>query len=217
MTKGDIVDRVQELVQDKSGAMRNLVLAWVDIVLDDIASRGLLKSLEREETAALVAGQREYALPDDTDKVRLVEVPAWGEPQGRLVKLSDEDFRRMIRSDGTTYSTRPKWYTIFARTTLRLHPIPDADNTPNTPTDAQKLHVVKFKDIAHLAEDDDLTEIRPKHTPTLIYGAYSMGARFDTLGDVVDATAKYEAGIARIVGDQTLDLDRPYRSKYQDV
>lgn len=217
MTKGDIVDRVQELVQDKSGAMRNLVLAWVDIVLDDIASRGLLKSLEREETAALVQGQRDYLLPEDTDKVRLVEVPAWGEPEGKLIKCSDDEFRAQIRTDGTTYQSRPRWYSIFAQRTLRLHPLADAANAPLVPTDAQKLHVVKYKDIAHLAEDDDVTEIRMKHAPTLIFGAYSMGARFDSLGDVVDATAKYEAGIVRIVADQTLDLDRPYRSKYQDV
>lgn len=223
-TKKDIIDAVVELVQDSSGPMRNLVGRWVNIVLDDIASRGLLRSLQREESASLVAGDgssmtigRDYDLKSDTDHVFKVFVPAWGNPEGILINKSVDWILAQMMADGVTHRARPRYYTIFGVTTLRLHPIPDLDNAPASPTDIQKIHIWKYKDIAHLAELNPITEIKLKHIPVLIDGAYSMGARFDSLGDRPSAKDDYERGIGRIIADSRLELNRPYRSPYQDV
>src|SRR5689334_19660888 len=98
MTKSEIIDAVIELMQDKSQAARGLVGRWVNIVLDDLASRGLLESLQREERTSLIAGNgssmivgRDYDLASDTDKVFKVFVPAWGEC-GVLKKKSLDEF-----------------------------------------------------------------------------------------------------------------------------
>ena len=86
MLKREIVDGVVELMQDSSAAARGLANRWVNYILDDIASRGHLKSLQREERCTLIAGQgidmntgRDYDLNTDTDKVSTVFVPAWGD------------------------------------------------------------------------------------------------------------------------------------------
>ena len=56
MLKSEIIDAVAELVQDSNPAMRGMIGRWVNFVLDDIASRGHLKSLQREEKASMIAG-----------------------------------------------------------------------------------------------------------------------------------------------------------------
>ena len=211
------MDRVQELVSDKSGEMGLLVQSWVNIVLDDIASRGLLLSLKNEDRASLSAGQREYNLPDNTDHVFKVFVPAFGDPGGRLTKKNDDEFLELMFRDGFETQGRPVYYTIFSRLTLRLHPIPDTTNAPASPTTLQKLHIWRYRDIAHLDDDDDITEIKIKHIPTLIYGAYSLGAKFDSIADASEATAKYERGVARIVGDSYRDLDHPRQVAYRGL
>ena len=219
MKKSEIIDRCAELVQDSSGQMRNLISSWVNIVLDDIASRPStpLKSLQREERTSLVVAQREYELASDTDHVFKVFVPAWGDPEGVLQKINLDEYLQQMLSDGTTATGRPKYYTIFAARTLRIHPPANLTNAPVSPTNNDKLTIWKYKDIAHLADTADITEIKIKHTPTLLWGAYSMGARFDNLGDVGDVEGKYERGISRIIADSRLDLERPYASVYRDL
>jgi len=123
MKKNEVVSRVMELIQDKSGPMQQLVSAWVDIVLDDIASYGHLASLEREETASLVQAQRDYQMKEDTEKVYKVFVPAWGQTEGILKKLSQTEFLEQILIDGSTFELRPLFYSIFADNTLRVHPL----------------------------------------------------------------------------------------------
>lgn len=216
MTKNEIIDRVCELVQDRSGGMRQLIGGWIDIVLDDIASRGHLRSLQREETTPLIAVQRDYELPAETDHVFKVFVPAWGYPQGVLKKLDEDKFIKEMLTDGMNATGRPKYYSIFANSTLRLHPMCDADNATGNNNVDYYLHLMKYKDIAHLGEDDEITEIKLKHVPVLIWGAYSFGARFDALGDVADAEGKYERGVRRIIGDQSKDLDMPMTVEYRD-
>lgn len=220
MLKSEIIDSVVELTQDRSAPMRGLVGRWVNIVLDDLASRGLLVSLQREEKAALVPSPgtdmstgRNYDLPADTDKVFKVFVPAWG-TDGILTKKEPDDFLRIMMSDGVTHTGRPSIYTIFGAKTLRIHPPPNSTYAPTSPTDMEKLHIWKYKDIAHLAESDTITEITLKHTPLLISGAYAFGARFDSLGDYASTKAEYERHIVDFLFDQSNDLESPKRSAY---
>jgi hypothetical protein len=224
LKKSEIIDSVVEFIQDSSAAARGLAGRWTNIVLDDLASRGLLDSLQREEKATLLAGDgasmttgRNYDLAPDTDKVFKVFVPAWGYPDGVLIKKRPEQFLKEMLSDGPTLTGRPRIYMIFGARTLRLHPIPSGDFAPAIPTDLQKLYVWKYKDIAHLEENDEITEITIKHTPLLISGAYAYGARFDSLGDYNSTKLEYEKHIVDFFFDQENDSEAPRQTAYNDL
>src|SRR5512145_3210216 len=113
MKKSEIIDGVQELVQDKSGPMRNLISRWVTIVMDAIAAEGLIPSLIREEMTDLGISQRDYILSPDTDKIVKVFVPSWGYPTGILKKKKPDEFLEQMFLDGFSLQSRPSIYTIF--------------------------------------------------------------------------------------------------------
>lgn len=217
MLKSEVIDRVAELVQDSSGGMRQLISGWVNIVFDDLASRGCLVSLQREETTAIQSGQRDYDLPANTDHIFKVYVPAWGFPQGILKKIDVDAYTQKMLEDGVDGTGQPKYYSIFGNRTLRIHPPASTDYAPASPTIHQKLHLLKYKDIEHLADADEITELKLKHIPTIIFGAYHFGAKFDSLVDSADAETKYERGILRIIGDQHKDLEMAKQVPYRDM
>lgn len=202
--------------------MRANVGRWVNLVLDDIASRGLLHSLQREERATMISGNgvdmntgRNYDLNTDTDKVYKVFIPALG-TDAALKKINQDEFLNQMAIDGFVMTGKPRFYTLFGLKTLRLHPIPSTDVAPATPTDLQKLYVWKYKDPAALTESDDITEWKLKHTPCIIAGAYCYGARFDSLGDYSATKMEYENLIVRMFHDQESDLDMPHATAYND-
>ncbi len=222
MTKSEIMSAVAELVQDSSAPMRANIGRWVNLVLDDIASRGLLHSLQREEKATMIAGNgvdmntgRNYDLNTDTDKVYKVFIPALG-TDSALTKISQDRFLSEMSIDGFVMTGKPRYYCIFGLKTLRLHPIPSADVAPAIPTELQKLYVWKYKDPAALSENDEITEWKLKHTPCIIAGAYCYGARFDNLGDYAPTKGEYENLIVRMFHDQESDLDMPHATAYND-
>ena len=217
MTKQEIIDRVSELVQDRSAVMLALIGNWVDLVLYDISSRGYLTSLKDEDNSvSLVADQRSYTIPSSTDQVYKVYVPDWG-IDGFLTSVNDVVFQRMIHSDGTTFSGRPQWYNILESVNLRVHPLPNLTNAPTSPTTIQKLHVLRYKDITQPTSTSfTISEIKPKHILTIIYGCYTFGARFDALGDLPQAFLQYERGVARLIGDSRRLLHRPRQTAYND-
>jgi len=202
--------------------MRSNIGRWVNLILDDVASRGLLHSLQREERASMVAGNgtdmntgRNYDLNTDTDKVYKVFIPALG-GDAALRKISQDEFLNQMSIDGFVMTGKPRYYTIFALRTLRLHPIPSTIYAPSSPTELQKLYVWKYKDPAHLTENDDITEWKIKHTPCIVAGAYCYGARFDALGDYSTTKMEHENLIVRMFHDQETDLDRPRATAYND-
>lgn len=219
MTKNDIIDRVVELVQDKSSSMRTLLGKWVDIVLQDMSGRGLLPSLRREETTiTLVNGTRDYTIGSDIDHVSMVFVPAWGQEEGRLIKKSWEEIAEFIMQDGTAFTGRPKYYAIRKQENkIRLHPPPDSDNAPASPAANEKLALYTYRDVTTLALTDSVTEIKLKHIPLIILGAYSFGARLDSLVDSQDAFVRYERGLKRFTSDLTFDLERPVQNPYNSL
>jgi hypothetical protein len=223
MLKREIIDAVTELVQDASPAMRGNIGRWVNFVLDDIASRGLLHSLQREESAIMTPGNgvslnvgRNYDLNTDTDKVYKVFIPALGS-DAVLKKVSQDEFLNLMTCDGFLATGKPQYYTTFALRTLRLHPIPSADYAPTVPTDSQRLFIWKYKDPAALTEGDEITEWKIKHTPLIVAGAYAYGARFDSLGDYAATKAEYEMLIVKMFADQATELDRPRQTAYNDA
>lgn len=223
MKKSEVIDAVVELMQDKSAAARALVGRWVNVGLDDLASRGLLKSLQREERTSLVAGDgasitlgRDYSLDSDTHKVFKCFVPAWG-IRGILTKKREEEFLTRVLSDGATYQSMPEIYTVFGLKTLRIHPIPNSTYAPAAPSDLQKLYIWKYKAIEHLQEGDEIEEVTQAHTPLLMWHGYKMGARFDSMADVPLTTQEYESAIARFFRDQNADQDSPAQMPYRDL
>lgn len=203
--------------------MRGNIGRWVNLVLEDIASRGLLHSLQREEKITLIAGNgtdidvgRNYTLSSDTDKVFKTFVPSLG-IDGILKKVSNDKFVEKMAIDGYTLRGKPEYYTIFALRTLRLHPIPSSDYAPASPTDLQKLFVWNYKDPTQLTENDAITEIKIKHIPCIIAGAYAYGARFDSLGDYAPTKMEYEQLIVRLFTDQETDLERPRQVAYNEL
>jgi len=222
MLKSEIIDGVVELVQDSSPAMRGNIGRWVNFILDDIASRGYLHSLQREERATMTAGNdtdpnvgRNYDLNTDTDKVFKVFIPALG-GDAILKKVTQDRFLELMACDGFITTGKPAFYTIFGVKTLRLHPIPSLTYAPVSPTELEKIYVWKYKDVAHLTEQDDITEWKIKHTPCIIAGAYSYGARFDSLGDYAATKADYEQMVRRLFSDQNTELDRARQVAYND-
>lgn len=203
--------------------MRGNIGRWVNLVLEDIASRGLLHSLQREQMITLIAGNgtdmttgRDYTLTSDTDKVFKVFVPSLG-IDGILKKVSNDKFLEKMAYDGYTLRGKPEYYTIFALRTLRLHPIPSTDYAPAGPTDLQKAHVWNYKDPTALTENDQITEIKIKHIPCIVAGAYAYGARFDSLGDYAPTKLEYENLIVRLFTDQETDLERPRQVAYNEL
>jgi hypothetical protein len=220
--KSEIINAVVELIQDSSAPMRNNVGRWVNLVLDDIASRGLLHSLQREERATMLPGNsvdmntgRNYDLNVDTDKIYKVFIPALGS-DAILTKIGQDEFLNRMAIDGFVMTGKPHYYCIFGLKTLRLHPIPTSDIAPAVPTELQKLYVWKYKDPASLTENDEITEWKLKHTPCIIAGAYCYGARFDNLGDYSATKMEYENLIVRLFSDQEFDLDAPHATAYND-
>jgi hypothetical protein len=222
LKKSEIINAVVELVQDSSGPMRQNIGRWVNLVLDDIASRGLLHSLQREERASMIAGNgadmntgRNYDLNTDTDTVYKVFIPALGS-DAALKKISQDEFLRQMSIDGFVMTGKPRYYCIFGLKTLRVHPIPSSDVAPAAPTELQKLYVWKYKDPASLTENDDITEWKLKHTPCIVAGAYAYGARFDALGDYASTKMEYENLIVRMFHDQESDPDMAHATAYND-
>src|SRR5581483_4488222 len=196
--------------------MRNLVRSWVDIVLNDISSRGLLKSLREVDYVAMTAATRTVTLDSDTDQIDAVQWPS-SLSDATLEKINDEQLRAYMAQDGFATQGPPRFYNVLNKTTIRLHPIPDSTSAPASPTQLQKLWVWKYHDITKVSDDTEISEIKPKHIPTVLYGAYSFGAKFDSILDSADATMKYEKGVARTFSDNSLDLDRAPQTQYQDV
>ena len=222
MLKGELIDGVAELVHDSSAAMRGNIGRWVNYILDDIASRGHLKSLMREEKATMIAGSgvdmnagRNYDLNVDTDKIFKCFVPAWG-CDGILKRVSDDHFLRQMLNDGATHRGQPRIYTVFGLKTLRIHPIPSSQYAPVSPTDLEKIYIWKYKDPAHLTEQQEITEWKVKHTPIIVHGAYAFGARFDNLPDFSSTQLQYESMVVRLFRDENEDLDVPTQVAYND-
>lgn len=203
--------------------MRSNIGRWVNLVLDDIASRGLLYSLQREETVTLVVGDgvnintgRNYTLSSDTDKVFKAFVPSLG-TDGILKKLSHDKFLDQMAMDGYLLQGKPEYYTTFGARTLRLHPIPSITYAPVSPSASQKLFLWDYKDPSQLTENDAIAEFKIKHVPCIIAGAYAYGARFDSLGDYAPTKVEYEQLIVRLFSDQETDLDRPRQTAYNEL
>lgn len=216
MKKKEIVEGVLELMQDGDQDTRNIVNRLVNIVLDDIATRGHLMSLRREERTPFQVATREYQLPDNTDKVWRAFVPAW-EHDGILVQKNNDDFLDQMLCDGVNTVGRPRIWSMFNKTTLRVHPLPDSTAAPAAPIDDQKLHIWKYKDIALLNEEEDITEIKPKHIPALIWGGYAFGVLLDDEVDQPAAEARYERAIGRLFFDEANDLGRARATRYNDL
>lgn len=222
MLKSEVTDSVVELFQDKSAAARALANRWINVVMRDLASRGYLESLKREERAALIASPgtdfntgRNYDLPIDTDKVIKVFIPEQ-RSDGVLHKVSNERFLSMMLSDGYASPGLPRYYTIFGRLTLRIHPQPSLTYAPASPTINQMLHIWKYKDVRTLGENDVITEISTKATNLLMMGAYCFGARFDSFADYPASKAEYEKAIVDFFFQQTNDLDHLRQTAYNN-
>jgi len=216
MKKSEIVEGILELMQDDDQDTRNIVNRLVNIVLSDIASRGLLTSLQREERTSLVASTRNYQLASNTDKLWKVFVPAWGS-DGKLTQKNNDDFLDLMLCEGVTAVGRPQIYTLFSNTTLRVHPLPDSDAAPAAPTDDQKLTIWKYKDIELLDEEGEISEIKLKHLPAIHWGGYAFGVLLDDETDQPAAEARYERAIGKLFFDQDNYLDRARATKYQDL
>jgi hypothetical protein len=217
MKKQDVVARVQELIQDDSGTMQSLVGRWVDLTLLDMSARAALPSLYQEQTTELVESQRDYTIPD-SDRIVKVFVPAWGsdETGGILLKRKNDVFLNDMLTDGVDTEGRPIYYSIFADSVLRLHPIPDADNAPASPTDSEKLHIYLIPNITELASADDITEIKEKHIPTIFWGTYQFAGRYRSAKEVEEATVRYRDGIANMKMDIYNDPELPMVAAYHD-
>jgi hypothetical protein len=122
----------------------------------------------------------------------------------------------MLR-DGAASRGQPQFYNIFGIRTIRIHPAPSSEYAPASPTDIERLHIWKYKKAAHLQEGEDITELKEKHIPLLLRGAYAFGARFDELGDYASTKLEYEKGILDLFFDQSRDLDRPRQTAYSDL
>src|SRR5258707_2801934 len=74
MTRGELLDRVTDLLGDKSAATRTLLTPWVPQILSDMLLKDVL-SPTAEWTANLIAGQRDYTFPTDMRELSDIYIP----------------------------------------------------------------------------------------------------------------------------------------------
>ncbi len=197
MTKLDVVRRIQIRLQDFSPAMEAIVDQFVDDVLADMSARQLFPSLKTESTTNLVEGQTSYSFEDDFDKLDSVYVPENGE-KAYLRPMDREEYNRIKfthKDAASGVNQQPEIYTEFGDKTLLIWKPARGVYAPATPTDDQKLHTIYWRDVKMLGPADEITELKPKHIPTLIWGGYAFGAMLDDEKDVDKAYAMYELGL----------------------
>lgn len=205
-TRDDLLDRVTDLMEDKSTTTRTRLEGWCNVVLSELKQAGILGP-DATTTIATVAGTATYDLPAALDVVDTVYLEDnAGVP---LVFQSPSEFAKHL-SDDDDFRGTPLYYTLPLRPTgsvtptIRLWPVPDAVET---------IRVNYQADFTTLTSDADVLELVDDVLATAVWGLYRIGVRFIEDGDVRLAEREYEKALARAKWAQFGRIGRVYRVK----
>lgn len=190
---------------------RALALIWLDDIIKDIQNRQQSfhwRFLEKTATTSTVADQHSYDLPTDIDTNKLFaiydrtnDITYRYMPYERFVKLV---------ADPSNDTGDPTIWTFFG-TTLRLYPVPSSVIT---------IYLDYIKIMADATDDATALSIPDKYKNTIIDGLMTKAYEFDPdMGNAQIQMAKYEAGISRMIVDNSqmiAEVARPvsHREKY---
>lgn len=169
--RGDVLDRVTDLMEDKSTTTRTRLENWVGFVMSEMKQHGLLGS-DATTTVPTVAGTATYNLPAATDVVDTVYLEDSGTDP--LVYLPGDKFAEFLAADDDETGV-PRYYTLPLRATgsttptIRLFPVPGAVYT---------LRVNYQADFAALDDDTDVVDLKADAFTTVVWGLYRIGVRF---------------------------------------
>jgi len=206
VTKDEIIQQVGRRLTSISPALEPIVGEVFDFVLVDLAQRGVISALYTEATFALGAeGVYQYntrtitglAAPHYPYLVQSVLVPAWGYPNGVLVRVDKPTFDA-ARLSSSVYG-RPRIWRIYPNET-QLETWPPVDRA-NAAASARVLYLAPPTLISGPTE---ITEVRFEDLNTLVNGCLYWAARYfpadqvEGVQDQAHAQALYESGAARM-------------------
>ena len=209
-TRGEVLDRVTDLLEDKSSTTRTRVTPWVTFVLQEMKQAGILGP-DATAPVSLVAGTAAYNLPPDVDTLESVYIEDdAGEP---LTYETREQFAAHL-ADDDDLTGRPLFYTIPVKDTaavtgtIRLYPIPDAADT---------LRLDYKANFAAFSSDSSIMQLADDTFTTAVWGVFRIWTMIEERQDVNAATAEFRLSLARGKFKQYGTLDRVYHVAYRDI
>lgn len=215
-TRDDVLDRVTDLLEDKSTTTRTRVEPWVRFVMQEMKQAGVLGP-DASTTIATVAATATYDLPADLDHLDSVYIEDdAGEP---LTFVPEEQFAAHL-ADDDDFAGTPSEYTLPIRPgasssataldapTIRLWPVPDAIKT---------LRVNYKANFRALTADTHVLELADDAFTTCVWGVYRIWTRIEERDDVQSATEEFRLGVARAKQKQFGTVGRTYATRYRDV
>ena len=208
-TRGDVLDRVGDLLEDKTNTTRTRLEPWVSFVLSEMKQAGVIGP-ETSATIATVAGTAVYNLPTDIDVVTGVFLnDDSGSP---LVQIPQYRMNEYL-ADDDDFGGIPEEYAIYPRNitgttpVIRLWPIPNA---------VKSLIVQYESNFASLASDAATLTITADAFSTVVWGVYRIFTRVEEHDDIQGATAEFQESLRRLKFKQVGTLNRTYAVKYND-
>jgi hypothetical protein len=203
-TVGDILDRVTDLLEDKSTTTRSRLLPWVGVVLSELKLEGLVGPLT-SNTITTIAGTDTYNLP--TDLVTLHTVTLLDKGQD-LTPLSRDAFVSLLAESSSIRGLPSRW-TLWRPPTkalvgqLRLWPVPDA---------AYTLLLTYDADFSAITAESNVLEMDDATATAAIWGVYRIATRIEESPDVEAATGEWRLKVAR-AHLHSRGVDRVHRVK----
>jgi hypothetical protein len=207
-TRGQVLDRVTDMMEMKDTTTRTRLEPWVAFVLQEMKQEGILGP-ETTTTVTLVAGTASYNLPTDIDQIDHVFVED-SVADGSLIfkpewELADEAWSYDDDEQGTpVYYTIPKRPIVGITPTIRFWPIPNAAGT---------CRINYQSNFQSLSADATVLQLKDDLFTTAVLGVYRFGVRYLEDGDDKQAREDYRISLAKARMSQWGRVGRVYSVK----
>lgn len=206
-TRGDLLDRVSDLLEDKSTTTRTRLEGWANFVLSEMKLHGILGP-DATTTIATVAGTGTYNLPAALDVVDTVYLEDSGEVD-TLLYVPPQEFAKHLAWDDD-YQGVPEEYTLPLRPTgsvtptIRLWPVPGAVYT---------VRVNYQADFSSITDDADVLELTDDNFTTAMWGLYRIFTRIEENDDIQSAFQEFRFSLGAAKMAQFGRVGRVYQVK----
>ena len=205
--RGNVLDRVTDLLEDKTNTTRGRLENWVNFVLSEMKQAGVLGP-DATTTIPTVAGTATYNLPaaldvldtaylEDNAGEPLVFVPTWRFAE----RLADDDDLQGIPE---IYTLPVRNTGLAAAPTIRLYPVPQS---------AWTLRINYQADFSALDDDTDILDLTDDSFTTAMWGVYRIWTRLEEDSDLQAAMTEWERSLARAKWAQFGRIGRTYSVK----
>jgi len=214
---------------ETSSDFETILLASFDFVLLELAQLDLISALRKQGSFVFSSDTPSNGISNFSTRtiaglsaplypsaIRELVVPAWGLPNGKLDRTSDQEFTDLWLANGTSYTGRPRIWRLYpSEQQLQTWPVADTDNETAT---------CLFEYTAPpttLAAGAAITEVLMEDLPPLLTGLYRHGLKFqdETIRDLQMAEAMWALGIAAMKTRQMRRqfTGRDVQIKYRDI